>query len=173
MAKGYKPEVLTRPLAPEEIEWRVASAKNGWTTVVPYINARTVMERFDEAFGPLNWQVEYREFTVGSERGVLAAIKVRDPETGEWITKADGAEPSQTEPFKGGLSGALKRAAVPWGIGRELHRYPTVQIQGEHKYVPFRVMDTLARLVEALAKGRPVPDLVRLTPDGQKALRAA
>jgi hypothetical protein len=151
----------------------VASAKNGWTTVVPYINARTVMERFDEAFGTLNWQVEYREFTVGSERGVLAVIKVRDPETGEWIAKADGAEPSQTEPFKGGLSGALKRAAVPWGIGRELYRYPTVQIQGEHKYVPFRVMDTLARLVEALAKGRPVPDLVRLTPDGQKALRAA
>ena len=168
MGKGTMPynlDALTRPLDPEEIEWRIVAVKNGWTTIVPYIEARTVMRRFDKAFGPLNWQVLYREFTVGNQKGVLAEIRVRDPETGEWVVKADGSEPTDNEPFKGGLSGALKRAAVPWGIGRELYRFPTVQIRGEHRFIPRAVEERLAKMVRALAEGKRVPDLVRFDPE--------
>lgn len=161
----YKLSALTRPLEPDEIEWRVAAVKDEWTTIVPYIEARTVMKRFDEAFGPLNWQVVYREFSVGNQKGVLAEIRVRDPETGEWVTKADGSEPTDTEPFKGGLSGALKRAAVPWGVGRELYDYPTVQIKGKYKYIPRQIEERLAKMVRLLAEGKKVPDLVRLDPE--------
>ena len=38
-----------------------------------------------------------------------------------WITKWDGAENTDVEGVKGGLSGAMKRAAVQWGIGRYLY----------------------------------------------------
>ena len=38
-----------------------------------------------------------------------------------WITKADGAGDTDIEGEKGGISDALKRAAVVWGIGRYLY----------------------------------------------------
>jgi hypothetical protein len=37
------------------------------------------------------------------------------------VTKWDGAENTDIEAVKGGLSGAMKRAAVQWGIGRYLY----------------------------------------------------
>ena len=40
---------------------------------------------------------------------------------GEWITKSDGADDSNIEGAKGGISDALKRAAVLFGIGRYLY----------------------------------------------------
>ena len=40
---------------------------------------------------------------------------------GEWIGKSDGADDSNIEAAKGGLSAALKRAAVQWGIARYLY----------------------------------------------------
>ncbi|WP_263317101.1 Rad52/Rad22 family DNA repair protein, partial [Enterobacter hormaechei] len=51
----------------------------------------------------------------GVECGI--SIKVE----GEWITKWDAAENTQVEAVKGGRSGAMKRAAVQWGIGRYLY----------------------------------------------------
>ena len=39
----------------------------------------------------------------------------------EWITKWDGAECSDFEPIKGGISNSQKRAAVEWGIGTYLY----------------------------------------------------
>ena len=42
---------------------------------------------------------------------------------GTWITKSDGADDSNIEGAKGGISDALKRAAVLFGIGRYLY-YP-------------------------------------------------
>jgi len=173
MEHVYNPQELRQPLRPEEIEWRIASSKNQWTTIVPYLNARTVMDRLDKAFGPLNWQVTYREFMVGDRRGVLAEIKVRDPSTGEWITKADGAEPPDMESFKGGISGALKRAAVPWGIGRELYHYPTIMVRGEHKYIPWPVQEKLDRLVEAIIQRRKLPEVIRLDANGNKVAQRA
>ena len=52
---------LTRPLTAEEIEWKIIAAKNGQTTIAPFIDARAVMARLDEAFGPFGWQVRYKE----------------------------------------------------------------------------------------------------------------
>jgi len=46
-------EVLTQPIQPDEIEWRPKNLSKDGTKllVLPYINGRCVMERFDEAFG--------------------------------------------------------------------------------------------------------------------------
>jgi hypothetical protein len=44
--------------------------------------------------------------------------------TPSWVTKWDGAEETDSESIKGGLSAAMKRAAVQWGIGRYLYDLP-------------------------------------------------
>ena len=49
------------------------------------------------------------------------AISVYSPERNEWIKKSDGSGATDIEPVKGGLSGALKRAASVLGIGRYLY----------------------------------------------------
>ena len=52
---------------------------------------------------------------------VLCGISVWDGAIGEWVTKWDGGPQSDFEATKGGLSGAQKRAAVEWGVGRYLY----------------------------------------------------
>jgi hypothetical protein len=104
---------------------------------------------------------------VGSEHGVIASIAIKHPESGEWVEKQDGSGASDMEPFKGGISGALKRAATAWGIGRELYSYPRVVVEGEHKYIPFKVLDRLKGLPRAIAEGKPLPEVIRLNAEGE------
>lgn len=104
----------------DEIEWRLQQAgdKNGrvWAICVPYVTNRAIMQRLDDTVGPGNWR---NEFKPGPGGGVLCGISVRVD--GEWVTKWDGAENTDIEGVKGGLSGAMKRAAVQWGVGRYLY----------------------------------------------------
>ena len=116
---------LRDPFAPDDIEWRVQQAgeKNGrpWARVLAYVTNRAIMERLDDVVGPAAWQNAYKEGPAG---GVVCglSIRVERPDgTAEWVTKWDGAENTDVEPVKGGLSGAMKRAAVMWGVGRYLY----------------------------------------------------
>lgn len=116
---------LREPFAPEDIEWRVQQAgeKNGhpWARVLAYVTNRAIQERLDEVVGPENWQNTFREGPAG---GVVCGITlriIRPDGAAEWVTKWDGAENTDVEPVKGGLSNAMKRAAVQWGIGRYLY----------------------------------------------------
>lgn len=116
---------LRDPFAPADIEWRVQTAgeKNGkpWARVLAYVTNRAIMERLDEAVGPENWQNVFREGPAGGVVCGLSVRVVRADGTADWVTKWDGAENSDVEPVKGGLSNAMKRAAVQWGIGRYLY----------------------------------------------------
>lgn len=111
---------LREPFRLDHVEWRVSRAgeKSGkaWAMVIPYLNARAIQDRLDEVCGPENWCNEYTEAPGG---GVLCGISIRVG--GEWVTKWDGAERTDVEAVKGGLSSSLKRAAVQWGIGRYLY----------------------------------------------------
>jgi hypothetical protein len=112
---------LSLPFKESEIEWRVGSCglkKNGkpWAMVLAYVQARAVMDRLDSVCGPENWRASYR-FDGG---GVVCKLEINTMVCG-WIAKEDGSEPSEIESFKGGISGALKRAASVWGIGRYLY----------------------------------------------------
>lgn len=116
---------LRDPFAPGDIEWRVQQAgeKNGkpWARVLAYVTNRAIMERLDDVVGPENWQNAYREGPAG---GVVCGLSVRVTRvdgSSDWVTKWDGAENTDVEPVKGGLSNAMKRAAVQWGIGRYLY----------------------------------------------------
>ncbi|WP_374717721.1 Rad52/Rad22 family DNA repair protein [Neobacillus sp.] len=110
---------LQAPFSSKDIEWRVnrCGVSNGkqWAMVLAYVTNRAIQNRLDEVFGPGGWKNEFHEFM----QGVLCTISCNI--NGEWISKTDGAEQTQFESLKGGLSGAMKRAAVQWGIGRYLY----------------------------------------------------
>lgn len=116
---------------PDDLEWRIQSGglkdRRPWALIVPYVRNRAIMDRLDEVCGMENWN---NEFKAGPGGGVMCGISIRiDDEDatsrGEWVTKWDGAENSDIEPVKGGLSNAMKRAAVQWGIGRYLYHLGT------------------------------------------------
>jgi hypothetical protein len=142
-------ETLTAPIQPNEIEWRVQSVTStGKMIVVPYINNRCVMQRFDAAFGPTNWTSEFREIT----NGFICRLTVHYTDDHEAVLKTiyreDGASKTNIEPEKGGISDAMKRAAVQFGLGRCLYDYPKVFIECNDKYIPDWAQDKLTKLVE-------------------------
>lgn len=116
---------LRDPFAPDDIEWRVQQAgeKNGrpWARVLAYVTNRAIMDRLDEVVGPTHWRNEYVEGPAGGVVCGLSVLVARADGSAEWVTKWDGAENTDVEPVKGGLSNAMKRAAVQWGIGRYLY----------------------------------------------------
>ena len=83
-----------------------------------YIDARQVMNRLDEVFDVGGWQAHYEHI------GGRMICKLSCLIGGKWVTKSDGAGDTNIEGDKGGISDALKRAAVLWGIGRYLY-YPS------------------------------------------------
>ncbi|MCP1134371.1 Rad52/Rad22 family DNA repair protein [Paenibacillus polysaccharolyticus] len=119
---------LQEPFPPEEIEWRVGSTNGDKTKgiALAYVTNRAIQNRLDEVFGVFGWRNEYREW---KEKSQLCGISVKVE--GEWITKWDGADDSNMEAVKGGLSDAMKRAAYQWGIGRYLYKL-------ENMWVPIK-----------------------------------
>ena len=114
---------LAAPFNPSDLEWRAGATNQDKTTALAlaYITSRAVMDRLDEVISPENWRDEYQPSPDG---GLICGLSLRV--NGEWVTKWDGAENTQFEEVKGGLSGAFKRAAVKWGIGRYLYKLPSV-----------------------------------------------
>lgn len=113
---------LQAPFDPFDIEWRVQSAGRTaqgklWALIIPYVDNRAIQERLDNVCGTENWRNEY---TYPTDRAILCGISIKVED--EWLTKWDGAEETNIEAVKGGLSSAMKRAAVQWGIGRYLYR---------------------------------------------------
>ena len=113
---------LKDPFPSADIEWRVMQSGmkgNGdlWALVAAYVTNRAIMDRLDEVCGPAHWK---NKFDPGPNGGQLCGISIKIEE--EWVTKWDGSENTQIEAVKGGLSSAMKRAAVQWNIGRYLYK---------------------------------------------------
>lgn len=109
---------LYKPFPRDAIHWRAArlTKNKDKAQALAYLDARDVMGRLDRVCGPMNWQDEYEETAAGR---VLCNLSVRIND--EWITKTDGAGNTDYEGEKGAISGAFKRAAVKFGIGRYLY----------------------------------------------------
>ena len=103
---------LNDPTPPSEIKTR--QGPGGRT--LDYIDARFVMDRLDAAVGPNNWQDKYEDRVDGSVR---CGIGIRQADG--WVWKWDVGDPSDIEAVKGAHSDAFKRAAVKWGIARDLY----------------------------------------------------
>ena len=110
---------------------------------VPYVTNRAIQNRLDESVGPENWYNSYKPWHgAGKKEAQLCGIAIYFEGRG-FITKWDGAEDSDIEPVKGGLSDSMKRAAVQWGIGRVLYSLnDTVWVDIEKKGRSFIIPDS-------------------------------
>lgn len=120
---------LSEPFPAEAIDWRVGATNSEKTKgiALAYIQARPVMERLDEVVGPENWTDTYAPIQDKNGMvGFICTLSLRI--SGEWVAKTDGADTSDIEAIKGGISDAFKRAAVKWGVGRYLYDLPNVWV---------------------------------------------
>ncbi len=143
---------LKELLKPHEIEWKVQSyTKTDKTIVVPYIDNRAVMNRFDDACGVENWKSSFAEVSIG-KGGFMCTISVKIDN--EWVSKSDGASVSDIAPIKGGVSDSMKRCAVQWGLGRDLYDYPRIMINGKIKYIDDSLLKLLHKVTTGFNDGR-------------------
>lgn len=118
---------LSENFSEKDLEWRVSrvveTGEKVKAIVVPFIDARAIQDRLDEVLGIGGWYVSYEKSPIGEGMICKLSLKIG----GEWITKEDGADISDTtdSPVKAVCSNALKRAAVQWGIGRYLYNLGT------------------------------------------------
>lgn len=111
-------EKLKEKFSEEDLEFRIGSTNKDKTMglALAYVQARAIQTRLDEVVGMDKWKVAYREITGGFICTLSIFIN------GEWVSKEDGANITDFESIKGGISNAFKRvAASGFGIGRYLY----------------------------------------------------
>lgn len=123
-ASGTALLALASDTPDDEIHYRQATSRGGQPVMVngqplnlAYVTARYVSDRLDDVVGPANWQDSFNMVAPGV---VQAGIGIRVGDT-EWVWKYDVGVASNIEPEKGAYSDAFKRAAVKWGIARDLY----------------------------------------------------
>lgn len=122
---------------------------------VPYLDARAVEDRFDQVIGQKNWNDSYESWhtytetvterdktTVKEIRSQLCTIYVYNEERKEWLGKTDGAENTDIESIKGGLSDSFKRAAVKWNVGRYMYKMEPVWVKATKRGKSYVVADS-------------------------------
>ncbi|MGF9913717.1 Rad52/Rad22 family DNA repair protein [Paenibacillus ehimensis] len=116
---------LQEPFHPDDIEWRVGATSGDKTKgiALAYVTNRAIQNRLDEVVGPFNWQNQFQEWKGTSQ---ICGISIRFGN--EWVTKWDGADDSNQDAVKGGLSDAMKRAGYQWGIGRYLYKLENIWV---------------------------------------------
>lgn len=113
---------LKAPFNEDQLEFRVGATNKDKTMglALPYVQARAIQDRLDEVVGFNNWKANYREVKDGFLCSL--AIKINN----EWIDKEDGAQLTEFESVKGGISSAFKRVASSgFGVGRYLYAVRT------------------------------------------------
>jgi len=119
-------EKLTSRFDESEIKFKPAAIRDGQALALPYVDARTILDRLDDAIGSENW---YDEYEVISPSQVICKLTIHG------TTKSDAGEASgeDREPLKSAISDALKRAAVKFGVGRYLYKSPKIWCKFDEK----------------------------------------
>lgn len=116
-------DLLAKPFDPSLVRFKPAVVSGNRALALAYVDARAIQDRLDNVLSPVNWQDDYEAMPDGS---VICRLRIRVE--GEWITKTDVGSPSEQpdsgDRMKAAFSDALKRAAVKFGIGRYLYRFP-------------------------------------------------
>ena len=152
-------QALRKPFEPELIKWKIqTNPKEGQdkAIVVAFIDSRDVTERLDLATGG-DWSSEFSlpQVNAGAQFSLECALTVCG------VTRRDVgtvAQPRQGEDATKDLySNALKRAAVQFGVGSHVYRFPKVkakvQASGKSYYLTFRAADELLMLNRQLIQG--------------------
>ena len=114
-----------RLLRADEIECRVAQAKEKGVSLLLYKDARCDQNILDETVGAMNWQRHHVRDNAN------CIVSIWDNERNMWVSKEDTGTESNTEKEKGLASDSFKRACFNWGIGRELYTAPFIWIKAE------------------------------------------
>lgn len=139
--------------------WKVQSTNKDRTRglVVAYVDARTVVDRLDEAVGPEGWHDTYeiladQTYTVRSERGERRErlVEVRCRLTVLGVTKEDVGE---GDSLKAAFSDALKRAAVKFGVGRYLYELEKIWVPLKDGQPTEKALRELKRLLASEEEG--------------------
>lgn len=130
-------EMLKVPFGPNAVRWRIGRKSNDKkkATALAYVDARDVMDRLDTSVGADGWEDEYttepprsvrkqckvsKEYYFEQVSGrVTCTLKIKIGDA--WISKSDAAGETNVEGEKGAFSDAFKRAAVKFGLGRDLY----------------------------------------------------
>ena len=132
-------EKMSAPFASSDVEWRVSNTSKDKSRglAVPYIDSRAIQYRLDAVVGPFSWRSSYQAWHQSDKKASqLCTLSIYMKERGEWVDKCDGAENTDIEPIKGGISDSFKRAAVMWGIGRYLYSLEGVWVSlKDGKYI--------------------------------------
>ena len=138
---GIKLADLSKPF--DDIHWRIQQCKDGKAICIPYIDARQVFNRLDETLSPVGWQTRHKQM----KESIFAEIGIHNPETDEWIWKSDVGSETYVEAKKGEVSDSIKRAAVQWGIGRDLYSMQPIVLRAANfggKWYPVDVEKGIA-----------------------------
>ena len=123
-------EKLKKPTDKSEIKYRVGTVydkQNGKATILSYVDARYVQDILDDVVGPENWENRFYE----AKGALFCEISIN---LGDYkISKSDCGTESDIAPAKGEASDAFKRAAVMFGIGRDLYSCETLFANLENK----------------------------------------
>jgi hypothetical protein len=153
---------LSAPFKESEILWRIgrAGVKDGkpWAKCLAYVDARAAQGRFDDVVGPLGWSVRTHPiFSKDELVGWTCMINVNVSTEHERLSadKEDGADLTDIEGFKGGISKAFVRAASAWGVGRYLYNLPEGYVR---EIVTQRPADVRAWEYQPASNNRGVPE---------------
>lgn len=142
---------LKSQFSSSDVEWRVGSCNKDKSEglAVPYVTNRAIQQRLDQVVGEGYWKNKYIPWHNGSQLCEISIKVIYEDGTWEWIDKVDGAECSEIESIKGGLSDSMKRAAVQWGIGRYLYEVPNIWIElKDKKYIPAHELKRLNAFID-------------------------
>jgi hypothetical protein len=124
---------LAAPTPKDEVKTRPGRGGSG---ALSYIDARFVFDRFDAAIGPDLWQLEVGfspalhtpeqtnrkgEVIVPEWLSAYPVARIGVLCENGWVWKSDIGVFSDIEGVKGSVSDSIKRAAVQWGVGRDLY----------------------------------------------------
>lgn len=116
---------MFRDLRADEIECRVAQAKENGVSLLLYKDARCDQAILDETVGAMCWQRHHVRDNAN------CIVSIWDEEKRMWVSKEDTGTESNTEKEKGLASDSFKRACFNWGIGRELYTAPFIWINAK------------------------------------------
>lgn len=123
-----KPDLarLSEPFPYDDLEWKpqTLTRDKKKALAVAYIKLPALIRRLNEVCGPGGWR---NEFAAGPDGGVICGLSIRvthEDGATEWVTKFDGAENTDVEAVKGGITDAQKRACRQWGMALYLYDLP-------------------------------------------------
>lgn len=153
---------LEAPIPASRIDLRVGMKRNGKCQLLAYKDARVDIERLNSVLGVFGWQREHKVIN----DNLYCGVSIKNPETGEWVTKWDVGTKSKTEAEKGEASDSFKRACVNIGIGVCLYQFPAIFVSED---VPAWDMDlNVAYFASGNLKHHPCAVKITSKKDGSK-----